>query len=266
MQNHPVYILKLRCNGIERTVFLEYGIERITRDTVLNLRDLCRYIVKNFGAKRHRLTYIGNNDRAAYILDEESLYNAVRNSCQRVLYVKVTPVEMLTGSEGRNSAVQLGKAKRKFLTSKLPGPALLARRFSIHHVRCSECKVYPIRGARYMYKSDTRRNVCQDCIKEHDKTEWFSIQFPWKTLVPKTPLRSDLTKVRDSVRHLQKALTEMGFLHIKHTKDVQGVYDVHTQKAVESFRNCYGIKGGDMRVYDNSTKTMLAEVLRLKQM
>lgn len=266
MQTHPVYTLKLRGNGIERTVFLEYGRERVKKDAVANLKDLCRYIVKNFGARRHRLTYIGKNDRASYILDEDSLRNAVHSAYQGVLYVKVTPVEMVTATLGDQNASQLERRKKKTIETRMIGSALLSRRFSVHNFQCSSCKTSPIRGTRYMFKNNTRHNLCQNCVEKHNKTDWFPIHFPWKSSVPKSPLGVDGSKVRDSVRHLQKVLTELGYLKFKDTRLVQGIYDVYTKKAVESFRLRYEIEGGNMNVYNRNTELTLAEALRLKSL
>lgn len=131
------------------------------------------------------------------------------------------------------------------------GIAQLRARFAIHRARCYKCKRH-IRGVRWVNCCDTRYSSCSLHVSG---CGWYPVSWPWRTTVPKAPLK--LGDKGRRVLHLQMILTKLGYLRLRDTKFGAGYYDEHTAKRVKQFRECHAILGCDMRKYTKRTARTL---------
>lgn len=270
-----VYTIKMHCNGAHQTIFYEYGVDHShTKRTISSFDELRAYVLKYYGLRRYRLAYLNTEDASCGVNDESTLYYAVTGAPGGVLVLKVTPREKhhrqhhdhhqgpMThhhdhhthhGDDDRTLYEAEPLTKRRVSREKL------ARRFSVHHAQCYRCLRSPIHGVCYR---NGDYNLCYNCTSSTERHEWHAHYYPWHRSVPRAPLANDDYSVRDEVRHLQKILTELGYMTLDDTTRYQGSFQGRTANAVEAFRKQYRIYGGDMTVYDRHTEHRLADVLR----
>ena len=123
---------------------------------------------------------------------------------------------------------------------------------------------------RYCYAMNTDYSMCSKCYKKlpkAQKNDWELTtvvrETTWEDDAPEYPLgRDEDHSVREEVRHLQYILTRIGCMPLSATKQLVGSYQSNTEKAVRRFRQIYGIRGGDMGVYNARTAKKMGEVVR----
>jgi len=136
----------------------------------------------------------------------------------------------------------------------------LAERFAVHGgVSCYYCNQGEIRGIRWVYSHNTHYSACSKCVP--DEYNWKGIEYPWKNKVPRAPLNEKMSYWSDRVAHLQKVLTDMGYMSLRDTDVATGYFQTRTADAVEKFRRDYGLMSCNMRVYDGRTEKKLEEAL-----
>lgn len=134
----------------------------------------------------------------------------------------------------------------------------LADRFASHDAECYYCDKKPIVGVRWVYKLNEDYSACSDCVP--DKKYWRLHRFSWDNPVPEASLSEKDTAYSDQTAHLQKVLTELGYMKLEHTDKYTGYFQNRTGDAVEKFRKACGIFNGNMRVYDKRTQHVLEQV------
>lgn len=273
--------VKLVCDGVERSVrYINSNRRRRSSNTVYSFDELHSSAADLYDIEKFHLTYLDENDSACRVTDNDSLDDATASASHGVLHLKVSAYSVQyessddeaeeyleynaarINSEGEeiDSESEELPIKRRAHTHTAT-TSVLAQRFSVHNVECYRCEKSPIHGMSYTYKKDGDYKLCHDCMPYYNKSNWSVTPFPWTRSVPRAPLSSDDYSVRDEVRHLQKVLTELGYLKLEETAEYQGSFQWRTERAVEAFRRKYKIHGNDLTIYNKRTERKLAEAV-----
>ncbi len=140
-------------------------------------------------------------------------------------------------------------------------------RFDVHYdAVCYGCDMEPIVGTRHRCTTSPQFDLCSKCMKNKRVNttglKFRKIEFPWlaedsKRKVPLATLEPGMRSYEVSM--LQKILTDLGYMRKDMYNMGVGTYGRNTAKAVNKFREDYGIA-----VYDKTVADTLRSVLEDK--
>eukprot|EP00172_Hildenbrandia_rubra_P001936 Plantae.Rhodophyta-Hildenbrandia_rubra.ctg25669.p1 GENE.Plantae.Rhodophyta-Hildenbrandia_rubra.ctg25669~~Plantae.Rhodophyta-Hildenbrandia_rubra.ctg25669.p1 ORF type:complete len:372 (+),score=54.79 Plantae.Rhodophyta-Hildenbrandia_rubra.ctg25669:92-1207(+) len=147
---------------------------------------------------------------------------------------------------------------------------LTAAVFEMHPgIECDSCGKKPITGTRYKSENRVNYDLCGECYIKGEQTDSFrEIKYPWEASdsaasAPPAPLGP-----RDSgphVAHLQKLLTDIGYMNPSMYRHRVGFFGPNTRLAVQQFQKDYGLEGNIARVgfYDVITQASLSSIIEM---
>jgi hypothetical protein len=142
-----------------------------------------------------------------------------------------------------------------------------AAAFDVHTgVQCDGCNTTPIVGSRFRCETCPNYDLCSSCKMgtSHPEHEFSEFKYPWEasneTLVPPAPL--GLRDRSPHVAHLQKLLTELGYMNERMYARRVGLFGPNTRKALSQFQREYGLQDNVvLGMYDDLTRGALFSIV-----
>ena len=124
-------------------------------------------------------------------------------------------------------------------------------------------------GTRYICTYNHDYAICYSCwkcLRACKKKIWKKCNetgVPWDGEVPDAPLSGDYCPLNgDDVQHLNYVLCRLGFIDVDIFRyNSTRKYGYYTEEAVRNFRDEHGIRGNDMRVYDEATEKKMKHLV-----